>query len=148
MTRDVLDTLYGNTEIHIPESLIEPQVDQSPNHSFEQSPEISEILEQEVVPSTDAPGWVDGFQGKDLRPRLQDGDTSYLLDTGSMACVWPAEPGDKVDKSISLQTVDGSPFNCYGRKELTIKLGRKTYSITAGKAKIKSPIRKLMWVWL
>ena len=69
-TRDVLDTLYGNKEIHIPSNFqIDPQVvDQ--NHSVEQCPEISE-LEQEIVPSYRAPDWEDGFQQKDLRPRLR-----------------------------------------------------------------------------
>ena len=64
----------------------------------------------------------------------------YLLDTGSMSSVIPAEPGDKVDKSIGLKTVDGSPFDCYGQKELIIKLGRKTYKILAVKAKVRAPL--------
>ena len=47
---------------------------------------------------------------------------------------------DVVDKSIKLQTVDGSPFECYGRKELKIRIGRKEYSIPAVIAKVKAPI--------
>ena len=57
-----------------------------------------------------------------------------------MACVWPAEVGDVVDPSVRLKTVDGSPFDCYGKKELQIKLGRKIYHMTAVKAKIKAPL--------
>ena len=57
-----------------------------------------------------------------------------------MASVVPAEPGDKVDKSIGLKSVDGTPFDCYGQKEVVIKLNRKTYKILAVKAKVKNPL--------
>ena len=57
-----------------------------------------------------------------------------------MACVWPAGPDDVVDKTIGLKTVDGSSFACYGTKDLTIKLGRKAYHITAVKARVKAPL--------
>ena len=57
-----------------------------------------------------------------------------------MCCVIPAEPEDKVVPSLKLQTVDGSPFDCYGTKELVVKIGRKQYHIPAVKAKIKAPI--------
>ena len=57
-----------------------------------------------------------------------------------MCCVIPAGAGDVVDKSLRLQTVDGSPFDCYGRVQLTVKIGRKQYHIPAVKAKVKSPI--------
>ena len=77
---------------------------------------------------------------KDIRPKLKDGNVTYLLDSGSMTSVWPAGPGDKVDKSILLQAVDGKHFDCYGKKELHIKIGRKAYSIEAVIAKVKSPL--------
>ena len=96
MTRDVLDTLYGNKEIHIPyEFTIDQQVVSSSDYSAERCPEMSE-LEHEIVPSHKAPDWEDGFQSKDLRPRLRCGDVQYLLDTGSMCCAWPAGPDDNV----------------------------------------------------
>ena len=91
-----------------------------------------------------------------MRPRLVDGlGVKYLLDSGSMTGVWPASPNDKIDPSIKLQAVDGSPFPAYGRKELVIKLGRKTYKIWAVIAKVKTPILgwdfirkyKLDWIW-
>ena len=63
----------------------------------------------------------------------------YLLDSGSMATVIPAEPGDEVDPRVRLRTVDGTPFHCYGKKQIEVKLGRKAYTIEAIKAKIKSP---------
>ena len=65
---------------------------------------------------------------------------SYLLDSGSMRCVWPAKAGDKVDHSVKLQAVNGTSFPCFGKKKLEIKLGRKMYRIEAIIAKVKSPI--------
>ena len=65
---------------------------------------------------------------------------SYLLDSGSMRCVWPTKAGDKVDHSVKLQAVNGTSFPCFGKKKLEIKLGRKMYRIEAIIAKVKSPI--------
>ena len=65
---------------------------------------------------------------------------SYLLDSGSMRCVWPAKAGDKVDHSVKLQAVNGTSFPYFGKKKLEIKLGRKMYRIEAIIAKVKSPI--------
>ena len=77
----------------------------------------------------EAIGHYDGLNDRDCRPRLKDGNgDTYLLDTGSMCCVWPASPTDKPDRSISLKTVDGSPFLCYGRKELNVRIGRKNFN--------------------
>ena len=39
-----------------------------------------------------------------------------------------------------MQTVDGSPFQCYGKKELSIRINRKEYKIPAVIAKVKCPI--------
>ena len=48
----------------------------------------------EVVPSKLAETWEDGDNGKDLRPKMTDGNNvTYLLDSGSMCCVWPAPEG-------------------------------------------------------
>ena len=128
-----MDTLYENQEIYFPE--FDPdQPDLVHSDTFSQAESKISEIEQEVVPSSYAPSWPDGHNGQDCRPRLKDGDTTYLIDSGSMACVIPAEPGDKVDKTIGLKTVDGSPFACYGQKELNIKIGRKTYKIVAVKA--------------
>ena len=65
---------------------------------------------------------------------------SYLLDSGSMRCVWPAKAGDKVDHSVKLQAVNVTSFPCFGKKKLEIKLGRKMYRFEAIIAKVKSPI--------
>ena len=83
----------------------------------------------------------DGLNNADCRPRLTDSNgNTYLLDSGSMTCVVPADATDTPDTSVRLKTVDGSPFTCYGRKELEIKINRKTYHITAVKANIKAPL--------
>ena len=88
----------------------------------------SEVNLDEVVPSKLAETWEDGFNGKDLRPKMTDGkNVTYLLDSGSMCCVWPAPAEAVEDKSVLLQSVDGSPFPCFGKKSLEIKLGSKTY---------------------
>ena len=137
---NALDTLYGDEEIQIPKIDIETDPDLVHTNSFvKQSPEVSEI-NQEVVPSAVAPTWADGFNGQDCRPRLKTDIDTFLLDTGSMACVILPEAGDKIDKSITLKTVDGSPFPCYGKKTISFKMGRKTYHIEAFKAEVKTPL--------
>ena len=66
----------------------------------------------------------DGLNNADCRPRLTDSNgNTYLLDSGSMTCVVPADATDVADTSVRLETVDGSPFTCYGKKELEIKIG-------------------------
>ena len=92
------------------------------------------------VSSSVAPKWVDGLNGQDCRPRLHTDVATFLLDTGSMASVVRPDPGDKIDHSIGLKTVDGSPFPCYGTKKVSFKIGRKTYQVEAVKALVKSPL--------
>ena len=82
----------------------------------------------------------DDTHGVDCRPRLRDGDIAYLLDSGSMCGVWPASEYDTIDKTIKLQTVDGSPFDCYGTKTIDVKIGRKSYKYKVVVAKVKAPI--------
>ena len=122
----MLDTLYGSKEIQIPDINFEqePELVES---FVKQSPEISE-LKSEVVPSTVAPGWADGLNGQDCRPRLHTDVATFLLDTGSMASVVRPDPGDKIDHSIGLKTVDGSPFPCYGTKKGFIQNWKKDIS--------------------
>ena len=77
----------------------------------------------EVVPSKLAETWEDGDNGKDLRPKMTDGNNvTYLLDSGSMCCVWPAPEGAAEDKSVLLQAVDGSPFPCFGSRNSSTPL--------------------------
>ena len=97
-------------------------------------------MDQEVVSSLKIASG-ENFPGRDIRPRLKDGyGITYLLDSGSMCCVWPAGPEDRIDENIILEAVDGKKFDCYGKKELEIKLGRKVYKIEAVIAKVKAPL--------
>ena len=148
-------TLYGNEEIKT--SFFEPYSDPEVDQFIGQSHEISEIKvasaeddkkvvpfnigECEVVPSTLARRWPDGYRNRDLRPRLTDGHkVQYLLDSGSQCCVVPPTPSDAVDPGILLTTVNGGRFDCYGQKQIHIKIGRKEYHMKAMIAKVKAPI--------
>ena len=117
----LLDTLYGTEEIQAPNC--EPyQIPEIPVN-VRGSLEISELnLEVcEVVPSRKANGWKDRFKNQDLRPKLKDGKgVTYLLDTGSMCCAWPASQSDQIDPNIILKTVNGSKFDCNGTKKIHI----------------------------
>ena len=131
-----------NTEIH---NTINLQVKESVQVSSIRQCHKSEEkfctnLSQEVVSSLKIASG-ENFPGKDIRPRLKDGyGNSYLLDSGSMCSVWPAGPGDKVDDNVILEAVDGKKFDCYGKKEIEIKIGRKNYRIEAVIAKVKAPL--------
>ena len=48
-----------------------------------------------------------------------------------MCSVWPAGPDDKVNDDVLLEGVDGRwrRFDCYGKRKLKIKIGRKQYKI-------------------
>ena len=142
MKISALNTLYGIDEIHDPKVDLIHETEQEPlSFHVKQSLNFSENIEAEIIPSWEAPIHIDGRNNRDCRPRLKDGTgVTYLLDTGSMCCVLPAQVGDKIDKSVRLKTVDGSPFDCYGTKTLAIKMGRKQYSIPAVIARVKSPI--------
>ena len=78
----------------------------------------------------------------DLRPHYWDPvlKQDLLVDSGSQVTAWPPDPGDKVDPSIRLKAVNGSRIDCYGHKEIVIKLGRKAYKFKAIKAKIDNPV--------
>ena len=73
---------------------------------------------------------------------MLDGNTNKrtLIDSGSQCCVILPEPGDTVDNSINLESVGGDRVPCYGKKQISIKIGRKQYHIMAVKAKVKEPI--------
>ena len=77
---------------------------------------------------------VDGINNIDIRPRLLDKNTDKLtlIDSGSQICVVAPDPGDKVDSSISIESVGGDKVPCYGKKNITIKINRKDYHIEEG----------------
>ena len=52
------------------------------------------------------------------------------MDTGAQVSCCPVTSGDTLDPSLSLETVDGSKMPCYGKKEFSFRIGRKTYHQT------------------
>ena len=83
----------------------------------------------------------------DFRPHLTDPHLGELLiDSGSMVSAFPPEPGDLEDNSLSLKAVNGSKIKCYGKKEFSIKIGRKSYPFLAYKADVQAPV--LGWDFL
>ena len=111
----------------------------------------------ETLPAFQALHWQVGAMGVDLRPHVYDGVLKKwcLLDTGSQCTAWPPDPGDKVQPEIKLKAVNGSNIDCYGFKDIVIRLGRKEYRFKAIKANVSSPVLgwdfvrhyKLDFVW-
>ena len=69
----------------------------------------------------------------DCRPKVFDGvsNTWRLMDTGSMCSVVKKTDQDVIDKSRVLQAVNGTSIESYGQKEIHVRIGRKTYSISS-----------------
>ena len=65
----------------------------------------------------------------DVRPRYFDKSTNVwsLVDTGAQVSCCPPQKGDSLDPTIILETVDGSKMPCYGTKQFSFRIGRKTY---------------------
>ena len=101
--------------------------------------------------------WTKGSGGVDMRPHVWDpGLKEFLLcDSGSQITACKPDPGDKPVPGFFLKAVNGSKIECYGYKNLDIKIGRKTYPFRAIKANIASNIigwdfirhHKLDFVW-
>ena len=93
----------------------------------------SDLAMGETIPAIDAVNWSVGNRNCDIRPRLLDKSTgkSRLIDSGSQISITAKEPGDKIDNSFRLVAVNGSKIDTYGVKEITIKIGRKTYLMPA-----------------
>ena len=74
--------------------------------------------------------WEDGKNLKDSRPRILDGITKqkYLLDSGAMISAIPATDQDRVQPELALEAANGAVIDCYGYKDLDIRINRKTYS--------------------
>ena len=96
-------------------------------------PYKSDIPIGTVIRAVDALDWRPGERNCDIRPRLWDSSAgkNRLIDSGSQISVAMKSPGDKVDESLRLIAVNGSRIVTYGVKEISLKIGRKTYSISA-----------------
>ena len=63
-----------------------------------------------------------------------------MCDTGSMITVLKKGQNDKIDRNKTLQAVNGSKIDCYGQKEIKIRIGRKEYDIKAIIADVEQDI--------
>ena len=127
--------------------------------SFEWCPERSQIDVPPVVASLDHKGqqpqdpvppdelpafkavnWQRGHLGVDIRPHLHDTvlDKMLLCDSGSQVTAVPPDPGDQVVQGQVLRAVNGSKIECYGYKDISIQIGRKSYPFKAIKANVDS----------
>ena len=81
----------------------------------------------------------------DFRPKIFDNieKTWTLCDSGSVVSCIPKKPGDTMDPSIKLRSVNGGIIPTFGSKEIAVRIGRKEYKILAIKADI--PQRILGW---
>ena len=86
--------------------------------------------------------WEMGRQGVDMRPHVRDKATNrlILLDTGAQVSVFPPDPGDKIDPSMTLKAVNGTRLKCFGKRKVDVKLGRKKYEIEVIKSEVDTPI--------
>ena len=130
----MLETLYGSTKIQVPNNIqLHPEsssdsfvkLSQNSSENEHKRPSVSNLSNNNI----------------DTRPRLTDGfGNKYLVDSGSMTTVVRVGPEDKVDPDVLLEAVDGSTFDCYGKKEIEVRINRKTYKIQAVIAKVKTAI--------
>ena len=107
----------------------------------EVNPYLANTEYGEEVVAGSAIAWLRG-RNADCRPKLFDGITQTwkLCDTGSMVTVVKRGSEDKVDKTKILKAVNGSSINCYGQKEIFVRLNRKSYPIMATIADIEQDI--------
>ena len=87
----------------------------------------------EIIPSIEAVDWVNGHRNVDIRPRLVDSSSgeARLLDSGAQLSATQRRPEDKLDNSVNLVAVNGSRIPTYGIRKLVVKIGRKSYDISA-----------------
>ena len=69
------------------------------------------------------------FSGTDIRPRAFDqiSKEHLLIDSGAQISVWPRArvPEATVDPSVTIQAVNKSKIQTYGKKEISVRFGRK-----------------------
>ena len=96
----------------------------------------------EELPAFQAVHWEVGAMGVDLRPHIFDPVMKkwLLCDSGSQISAIPPEQGDKAIKGQFLKAVNGTKIQCYGTKEIFIKIGRKEYKFTFIKADVSTPV--------
>ena len=121
------------------------------------NPLLPDLVIGEEISAAEAALHRDGFRGVDCRPKVFDGISKSwkLCDSGSMVTVIKKGPNDKPDPTRFLKAVNGSKIECYGQKEVEIRLNRKSYVIKAVIADVSQDILgwdflskyKLNWQW-
>ena len=101
-------------------------------HKTETKPVVTKLELNQEVSAIDAIR-NDQIQGFDIRPKVFDSISKQwvLLDSGSCVSCHPAGPDDVVDPSFKLKSVNGGVIDTYGTKLMTLRIGRKAYSIHA-----------------
>ena len=81
---------------------------------------------------------------KDIRPQVQDQIKKefLLLDSGAQLSVWPKSrvPGAVLDPYVSIRAVNKSKILTYGKKEISVRFGRKQYNHTVIIADVDRPV--------
>ena len=105
-------------------------------------PSIRDSVTPDELSATQAIKHSPGHLGVDIRPHLFDSQLKkhLLCDSGSQITAWPPDEGDLPMSGTYLRAVNGAKLNCYGYKQVTIKIGRKSYHYQAIKADVQSPI--------
>ena len=83
------------------------------------------------ISSIDAMNHRDGSYGLDSRPKVFDNATKTwtLLDSGSCVSCYPKGENDVKNPSMNLKSVNGGLIETYGTKTMTLRIGRKTYTV-------------------
>ena len=94
------------------------------NKVQEQEPHESYHKPPDELSAAEAEAWPSGYQGVDFRPFLFDKATGQysLVDSGSQVSAHPPDPGDKPLPNVMLKAVNGSRLQCFGYKEVAIKI--------------------------
>ena len=123
----MLDTLYGGYAGQIHEDITDKLSSNITDSKW--CPNESKITEDDIIPSHQASLYALQNHDIDIRPRFYDNlsQSWHLLDTGAQVSCVPPSKDDTIDPSIKLETVDGSLMPCYGKKEISFRIGRKTY---------------------
>ena len=84
------------------------------------------------------------FRGTDIRPRAFDqiSKEHLLIDSGAQISVWPRSrfPEAKLDPYVSIQAVNKSKIETFGKKEIAVRFGRKQYNHTVIIADVDQPV--------
>ena len=88
--------------------------------------------------------WHEGVKNKDIRPQVQDQISKewLLVDSGAQVSVWPRNrvPDAIIDPYVSIRAVNKTKILTYGKKEISVRFGRKQYNHTVLIADVDRPV--------